>query len=413
MEATVRDIGKFMEQHTGIKPESVGQNSWIRAIRRRMQALGMEKPRAYLQKVTATNSEFLELVELIVVPETWFFRERSALDFLATFAKSREDQEPGKIWNILSMACASGEESYSIAMVLVDAGIPPAHFSIEGVDISKRALATAKAGVYGSNSFRSKATLMHKRHFDQTEKGYAVHPGIKSRVKFFQANITTPQFAVGRRKYDVIFCRNVLIYFNSPIQKQVFDVCEQLLTDDGLIFYGPTESELARLAGFAALGPRNACAFHRREGLRKASWRDKVADLGLRDAAAEREAPAVAIKAQTAIQGPVNAKHEFLQKAERLADEGQIEESIELCNKFVEHYGANADAYYLLGALHLEARNDERASSFLQKALYLSPNHYDTLVNLALIAERQGNAEQAELFWRRAKKQFAEEEGYD
>ncbi len=94
---------------------------------------------------------------------------------------------------------------------------------------------------------------MHKGHFDRVGEHFVVHAHLRHRVKFAHANIMSPHFVYSRRKYDIIFCRNVLIYFNTPAQNQVFDLCEQMLEEDGVLIFGPTESELARLAGFEGL----------------------------------------------------------------------------------------------------------------------------------------------------------------
>ncbi len=105
-----------------------------------------------------------------------------------------------------------------------------------------------------------------------------------------------------------------------------------------------------------------------------------------------------------------SAKKHFLKKAAHHANEGKIQESIALCKKYLDEFDGDAEIYHLLGTLHIADKNDELASYYLEKALYLDPNHYDALVSLALITERGGtlsrqnycgNALESNLRWRR------------
>ncbi len=424
----VSSIAAHIEQNIGIKSQVVGDGAWLRAIRKRMEALQITDGKEYYKRLTTFRDELQAFSELVLVPETWFFRDRAALDHLAVWVKARCDEGRTKPWRILSLACATGEEAYSIAMILHDIGIPSHRFSVEGVDVSKKALGVAKAAVYGPNSFRDRLTLMHKRHFDKVaiprkdfpgiatdrvEGSYLVHKNIRDRVHFSWANVISIQFYARRKKYDVIFCRNLLIYFSSAVQKRVLDICNNLLEDDGLLVMGPTESEVARLAGFVPVGPRNAFTFSKRPKVAA-----PVADHSWREAAAMKTIHQAIEMAQQKVpqELPISTtdtadrRSEWLNNAMRLADEGRITEAIALCKDYVERFEANADIYFLLGTLYMASRADDEATIYFQKAVYLTPSHYHGLVNLALLAQRRGDKAQAELFWKRARKHYAAEE---
>ncbi|MDP1836293.1 MAG: CheR family methyltransferase [Chlamydiales bacterium] len=401
IEKIIPEIATFVELRAGIKPQAVGNSMWARAIRKRMEATEISKGGDYLRKVTTNAAEFQMLVELIVVPETWFFRERPALDFMVALVKSQEDLGRKIPWRILSLACATGEEAYSIAMVLADAGIPLHRFSIEGVDISKAALELAKTGIYGSNSFRNKATLMHKSNFERQGERWSVNDKIRSRVKFSLENVISPQFTFNRRKYDVIFCRNLLIYFSPTVQLQVLDTCEKLLEESGVIVLGPAESEVARLSGFVPVGPRNACSFYRRP---RGKATPKV--LG------KKSTSSTSMYQRKAVEAPVVAaldpQIELLNRAIELANEGHLKGSMDACQLYLKRYEPHAQIYFLLGALHVASNDDDKAAYYFEKAVYLIPTHYEALVNLALIADRKGDKARSQLFWRRARKQQSE-----
>jgi chemotaxis protein methyltransferase WspC len=398
IESIIPEIAMIVERRVGIKPQAVGDSTWLRAVRKRMEALDICKADDYFRKVTSNAAEFHQLVELIVVPETWFVRERSAIDFMVAFIKNQEDIGRRIPWRILSMACATGEEAYSIAMVLYDAGVPLSRFTIEGVDISKVALDVAKKASYGSNSFRNKATLMHRGNFEKVEDRYVVRQDIRNRVKFTFENVARSQFYFNRRKYDIIFCRNLLIYFSSEVQSQLLTFCEQILDENGALFFGPAESEVARLAGFVPIGPRNACAFQRRP-LGKATPKVLKPKM-VQSSAAIVEEPSIKLEHHN-----IAPQKELLKQAIEYANEGHLKRAYELCQQYLKNYEPNTEIYFLLGAIHVASKEDEKADHYFQKAVYLSPDHYDALVNLALISERRGDNEQAQLFWKRARKQ--------
>ena len=90
LEKVIPDVAKLVESRVGIRPQSVGNHAWIRALRLRMEAAQVARPALYLQRVQSSAAEFQALIELLVVPETWFFRERAGLDYFTTQMKKKE-----------------------------------------------------------------------------------------------------------------------------------------------------------------------------------------------------------------------------------------------------------------------------------------------------------------------------------
>ena len=196
------------------------------------------------------------------MPETWFFRDRVAVDFLVTHIRAQESLGRIAPWRILSLGCATGEEAYSVAMALLDAGLAPFRFSVEGIDLSNRAIQKAQLGVYGNNSFRTQTTLLHERHFHQLGNDrFSVDYNVRSRVVFSTGKCFGTRFYRARPKYDVIFCRNMLIYFRPAMQNAVLHICRDPLGMEGIFIVGPTETEMARQVGFEPMGFRMSCAF--------------------------------------------------------------------------------------------------------------------------------------------------------
>jgi chemotaxis protein methyltransferase WspC len=94
----------------------------------------------------------------------------------------------------------------------------------------------------------------------------------------------------------------------------------------------------------------------------------------------------------------------IFKEAQLLANKGDVDEALLICHRYLSLYGGNARVYFLMGMLQVAARRDEEATRYFQKAVYLDPNHYDGLVNLALLAARRGQTQEAERFWKRARK---------
>ncbi len=157
-----------------------------------------------------------------------------------------------------------------------------------------------------------------------------------------------------------------------------------LLEKDGILVVGPLETEIARHAGFELIGMRLSCALRRKQ-----------------------IEPSLAKKPIPMIQKPQDTSIPFetdFSRALRLADEGEIEASLSLCQNHLEANGPAPDVLYLMGTLSLASRQLEQAEEYFSRTIYLSPQHYEGLIHLALLAERRGDKKSASLFWTRAKK---------
>ncbi|HSW13047.1 MAG TPA: protein-glutamate O-methyltransferase CheR, partial [Solimonas sp.] len=236
---------QLLKQAMGLDAASIGTAMVERAVQERQAALGLADARAYWDCLQGSAAELQELIETVVVSETWFFRDREAFAALARLGHEewlrRPEQEPQRL---LSLPCSTGEEPYSMAMTLLDAGLPSAAFRIDAVDISARALARARRAIYGRNSFRGADLAFRERHFSEEPGGYQLGAAARTSVQLQQGNLLAPDFLPGAALYDVIFCRNVLIYFDRATQDRAIAVLQRLLKDRGTLFVGPAETGL-------------------------------------------------------------------------------------------------------------------------------------------------------------------------
>ncbi|HTJ92191.1 MAG TPA: protein-glutamate O-methyltransferase CheR [Pararobbsia sp.] len=217
---------------------------------------------AYWLHLCESEDEQQHLVEAVVVPETWFFRDREAFVALAKLARERHARWPDRTLRVVSLPCSTGEEPYSIAMALLDAGLPAGTFTIDAFDISARSLAHAARARYGRNAFRGHALEFRDHHFTIDANTWKLRDDVCATVRFARVNLFDPAIRA-RGPYDFVFCRNVLIYFDKDDQARAVDVLEQLLAHDGTLFVGPSETgALFRHAMQSARIPL-AFAFHK------------------------------------------------------------------------------------------------------------------------------------------------------
>ncbi len=389
----MRHIEALLRRHIGLDAASVGSALIERAVRLRMREYGLEKPDTYRDLLATSREELMQLIEAVVVTETWFFRDRQSFNIFTQLAL--EDwwpRHPAGTLRVLSLPCSSGEEPYSLAMALLDAGSSDLNFSIDALDISALALARAERAVYGKNSFRGRELAFRDRHFRLTKEGYALSARVRRNVKFERGNLLDDGFLAERPPYDFIFCRNLLIYFDSATQVLALDRLQQLLADDGILFVGPAELPAVVARGLVSAGLPMAFACHKAGGrTQPAPVRSLKSDVG-------EKSPPPKLSRETSAAIP-----EPLEVARQHADAGRLAEAAAICEAQLASAGPSAQAYYLLGLVK-DAGNDPEAITYYRKALYLEPNYYEALVQIALVLKKTGAVDAARLYQRRAER---------
>jgi chemotaxis protein methyltransferase CheR len=196
----------------------------------------------FLSTSPKREEEWDELASVLSNNETYFFRERAQLDVLSTEGVDEAARNGGRL-RVWSSACSTGEEPYTIAMMLLDTRkVSMSNLTIRASDISPRALEKARTGFYRELSFRATPPEMVARYFKPFEGGFFVHDDVKRMVEFFRINLLDQKAVAGVGTHDFIFCRNVLIYFDKPTQKRVVEAFAAALRPGGILFLGHAES---------------------------------------------------------------------------------------------------------------------------------------------------------------------------
>jgi chemotaxis protein methyltransferase WspC len=257
------EIALILRETIGLDAESIGQVALERAILDRQAACGLTDPQAYCARVRSSKEELQALVESVVVPETWFFRDAGAFDALSAVVRHGALPMATEPLRLLSVPSATGEEPYSMAMALLDAGVPSARFQVDAMDVSLVALERAAAAVYGRNSFRGAGAIGRDHHFEPVPRGRRVCERVRRQVRFRHGNLLVCPFVPARDRFDIIFCRNLLIYFDRPTQNRVIELLSALLKPEGLLFVGSSEGGLALSHGYVSAKLPMAFAFRR------------------------------------------------------------------------------------------------------------------------------------------------------
>ncbi|WP_411380912.1 CheR family methyltransferase [Pseudomonas sp. MPB26] len=413
----------FLKERIGLDVASVGEAIIERAVRQRTQAVNAQTPGEYWQHLQSSEHEQQALIEAVIVPETWFFRYPESFATLARLAIARlAEIKQMRALRILSLPCSTGEEPYSIAMALLDAGLAPHQFKVLGLDVSPLSVERARRGVYGRNSFRGGDLAFRDRHFIEYGDGYHIADRVREQVRLQVGNLLDPALLANEASYDFVFCRNLLIYFDQPTQQQVFEVLKGLTHMDGVLFIGPAEGGLLGRHGMRSIGVPQSFAFSRQAEPVKPEPRPVFMSMSVPIPAPmpQRSAASIPIRPRpfSTISAPIlpaKAPHsdaaDLLSRIATLANEGKSFDARAACEHYLNHHPPAAQVFYWLGLLSDVAGNALEAQGYYRKALYLDPQHPQALMHLAALLEAQGdNAGARRLQARAARSERADSE---
>jgi chemotaxis protein methyltransferase CheR len=203
---------------------------------------------SFLKFAPRCTEEHARYISLITNNETYFFREMAQLNAFAELVlpelKARKIAAGSKRLRILSAGCSSGEEVYTLAMLLLQSGLFVWDWDlrITGIDIDPQVLAKAEAGIYTGRAFQSTPPLFIDSYFRECEQGFQVRDQLRKICNFSRGNMLSLPGELDSEPADIIFCRNVLIYFDEVNIKRVIDNFAAMLVADGLLFLGHAES---------------------------------------------------------------------------------------------------------------------------------------------------------------------------
>ena len=242
--ADFESVRKILYKKAGINLSDSKKQLVYSRLARRLRALRLPDFGSYLTYLDQHDAELEEFINALTTNLTAFFREPHHFDILATFAeKMKQQRRPMRVW---CAAASTGEEPYSIAMALSEAyGTYEPPVEIIASDIDSNVLREGSAGIYGAQRLET-VSLERKKQFFQRGKGAnsgkaRVIPALRNLIDFRQVNLLDPKWDL-KPGFDIIFCRNVMIYFDKETQLKLLARMLKLLNKDGLYIAGHSES---------------------------------------------------------------------------------------------------------------------------------------------------------------------------
>lgn len=400
----------------------------------------------WLMATPLTKAQLQVLASHLTVGETYFFRDSKTFEALAdrvlpALIHARRGREQRlRIW---SAACASGEEAYSLA-ILLHQSLPDLedwHVTILATDINPQALRKAVAGVYGEWSFRGVPRGVKERYFDRTNDGrYALRPEVRALVAFEHVNLVEdgyPSLATDTNAMDLILCRNVLMYFASAQVGKVVTKLHHALVDGGWLVVSPSEASQALFPQFVTVNVSGAILYQKRDATCRATENRPPAFLPEAGAvvAPMRELPAPDASAPPAAAPPstpspepveispyataaslyaegcyaeaadtllrscaqdIPESHACSLLVHALANQGRLDDALAWCGRWVAADKLSVAGHYLRAVVLLEQGRLDEARRSLQQVLYLDPNFALAHFALGNLARSRGNDDEAD-----------------
>lgn len=249
---TFRQLTDFIYGNSGLRYDETSKYVIQRRLTPRVQELRLEsfeKYYYYLMYHPNREQELETIFDLITINETYFFREDRQLrafqdEILPEVQDFRKDMKTIRIW---SAGCSTGEEAYTIAMLCSQ--LPELtgwDVDIFASDISQKVIQTARRGIYGESSFRTTQDKIRQLYFDRTpDNKFRIKEDIRRMVTFGKVNLLDEQKTGIFSELDIIFCRNVIIYFDIEAKKKVIENFYRKLRREGFLLLGHSESLLS------------------------------------------------------------------------------------------------------------------------------------------------------------------------
>ncbi len=389
------------------------------------KAGGFQEYYRILSEVSTESEEFSRLLDILTIKETFFLRDKAQFEALRTIVlpeiihKQKNRERNINIW---SAACATGEEPYSIAMFLLDALPNPKKWNIRilATDISDEALTKARKGVYRKRSIRLLSDTDISRFFEKKGEEYVIVPQVKSLVEFSTLNLVRDAFPTSNGNgWDIIFCRNVIIYFQVETIRKVLTKINQSLSEEGFLFTG--YAEILRYLSTTFQPVNFGGAFIYKKKKESGEGKGETALLGNNETKSPRKLQPAAtrsipskLRPQALPISPTISKRETvlpkvstsegipseqekkqkagkcIELAEKLSNQGLHKEAIEECHLAIKHDPLLVDAYFLAGLLYNNKGDTSIAIKKFKKTLFLKPDYFLARLNLADLYLKEG-----------------------
>jgi chemotaxis protein methyltransferase CheR len=352
-----------------------------RVVSQRAASAEFETPEAYVEALEGPDDpEVARLLDTTTVGHTWFFRDREQVDaILGELRSSASPASPAQVW---VAGCSTGEDAYTVALLARSAGLSA---EVLGTDINPVVLERARAARYAEWSTRQ-VPEVHAAYLVEKDGAKEVHPDIVRTVRFERHNlVSAPPRPRGAPGWDIILCRNVLIYFRRSVAEQVVEGLVGVLRPGGWLVLGAAEV-LQRPPPRTRIG-----ALGSRLGIQRLAFDPAPTSEGLaavpRDPLPTPEAPVA--------EGHPQPMDDKVEQALALTEAGQNGEAIMLCARALTDDPLSAEAHLVSGIAYHLGHDPEAALRELRSALLLAPELWPALFYLGQALEKLGRHDEA------------------
>ena len=257
---------KVIYDESGITFSATNRSILDSRIKELLRKKNMSTPQEYYALITKSTEEMKEMLDAVTTNLTRFFRNQPQFDAFINYVipqiieykKSKNSFDKTiKIW---SAGCSTGEEPYTLAMIMKEITPLGWDFQITASDISLKCLMTAQTGFYADNKIDGIPENYLQKYFTKVDGGYQVNKDLQAKIKFDYHNLKNDS---GARNLDVVFCRNVLIYFDEPAQLKVIDNFWNSMAPHSYLYIGHSESLFGMNTKFEFLKTQWACLYRK------------------------------------------------------------------------------------------------------------------------------------------------------
>ncbi|AKA68360.1 CheR family methyltransferase [Clostridium scatologenes] len=363
-----------------------------------------------------SQKELEYLITNITIGETYFFRDKKLFDIvrnkiLPNIIEKKHFSKTLKIW---SAGCATGEEAFSIAIMIKETISNYKNWNVEiiATDINDNFLKKARNGIYGEWSFRGTSESFKREYFDKIDNNeYKIKDSISKMVKFKNLNLVNSTYYLDNEfinDVDIIFCRNVLIYFNKHRAEEIIGRFYKSLLSGGWLIVAPAENMYVSGTSFSAVNFDGAFLYNKntevkkwkkivreKNALENFSMNNKINNYKTSKNNLVRFLKNISEPLDSCKKEANTTVKELKNLCKLLANEGKLQEALECCKKIIYQDKINPENYYLLATIQEEKGNITEAITSLKKTIYLESNFIMAYFNLGNLNLKQQKFKEA------------------
>ena len=384
---------------SGLESDLLRSPGITRWLDRRARTLGLDE-KSHRAMLMQSEEERRILSEQVAVPESWIGRYPVSFDLLRE--RAHAEKWNSSVFRVLSLGCAAGQEPFSAAACILDAGVPAAKIEVVAVDRSRSAIEMGMNGDLPAMAVRGELPIFMRHRIERSGRRWKVGDELRSLVTFVEADVVSQSIPIEPESCHVVFCRNVLIYLESDARDRLSRRAASYLREDGVFFSGHADPPHDLRKRLAPLDRPGAFAWCRRSdetiriphesppSVASRPMPIRTERRPLKKASAPEVTPVVSLASPTEVE-----------EIHRVADFGRLSEARGLAEGLLALHPADPSVILILATIDSADGRVEAARDHLRRALYLNPDNLSALFQMAVLCESEGELELGARFRRR------------